>query len=104
MLIVYSPKAAIRLTIFKSKCFINFQALHSCFDTLHAVLPTRLPRELFYQKFADLYSQSDLGPYYDLVQAGKMTIEDCKNGKIMLDTMADWQHYIEKDPILGTKM
>ena len=32
-----------------------------------------------------------------------MTIEDCKNGKIMLDTMADWQHYIEKDPILGTK-
>ncbi|MBN2375098.1 MAG: radical SAM protein [Sedimentisphaerales bacterium] len=75
---------------------------YSCFDTLHAVLPTRLPRELFYQKFADLYRQSDLGPYYDLVQAGKMTIEDCKHGKIMLDTMANWQHYIEKDPILGT--
>jgi len=76
---------------------------YSCFDTLHAVLPTRLPRELFYQNFANLYHQSDIGPYYDLVQANKMTIEDCKRGKIMLDTMADWERYIEKDPILGTK-
>ena len=76
---------------------------YSCFDTLHAVLPTRLPREIFYQNFAKLYHQSDIGPYYDLVQAGKMTIEDCKRGKIMLDAMADWERYIEKDPILGSK-
>ena len=76
---------------------------YSCFDTLHAVLPTRLPREVFYQNFANLYCQSDIGPYYDLIQAGKMTIEDCKRGKIMLDAMADWERYIEKDPILGTK-
>ena len=75
---------------------------YSCFDTLHAVLPTRLPREVFYQNFANLYRQNDIGPYYDLVQAGKMTIEDCKRGKIMLDTMADWERYIDKDPILGT--
>ncbi|MBN1766836.1 MAG: radical SAM protein [Sedimentisphaerales bacterium] len=76
---------------------------YSCFDTLHVVLPTRLPRDVFYQNFADLYRQRDIGPYYDLVQAGKMTIEDCKRGKIMLDTMSDWERYIEKDPILGTK-
>jgi hopanoid C-3 methylase len=74
---------------------------YSCFDTLHAVLPTRLPREKFYQNFADLYRQRNLGPYYDLVRAGKMTIEDCKQGKRMLDAMADWEQYIEKDPILG---
>jgi len=74
---------------------------YSCFDTLHAVLPTRLPREKFYQNFADLYRQRNIGPYYELVQAGKMTIEDCKNGKMMLDAMADWERYIEKDPILG---
>ena len=74
---------------------------YSCFDTLHAVLPTRLPREQFYQNFANLYRQNDIGPYYDLVQAGKMTIEDCKRGKIMLDTMAQWERYVEKDPILG---
>jgi len=74
---------------------------YSCFDTLHAVLPTRLPRETFYQHFADLYRQRDIGPYYDLVRAGKMTVEDCKRGKSMLDAMADWERYIEKDPILG---
>ena len=76
---------------------------YSCFDTLHAVLPTRLPRERFYQSFAGLYRQPSLGPYYDLVRAGKMTVEDCKQGKRMLDAMADWHRYIEKDPILGER-
>ena len=77
---------------------------YSCFDTLHAVLPTRLPREIFYQNFANLYRQTDIGPYYDLVQAGKMTIEDCKCGKIMLDAMADWELYLENDPVLQKKI
>jgi radical SAM superfamily enzyme YgiQ (UPF0313 family) len=76
---------------------------YSCFDTLHAVLPTRLPREEFYRHFADLYRQSDIGPYYDLVQSGKMTIQDCRRGKTMLDAAADWEQYIEKDPILGAQ-
>jgi len=74
---------------------------YSCFDTLHAVLPTRLPREKFYQNFAGLYRQHDIGPYYELVQAGKMTVEDCRRGKTMLDTLADWERYTEKDPVLG---
>ncbi|MGE5295944.1 MAG: B12-binding domain-containing radical SAM protein [Solirubrobacterales bacterium] len=74
---------------------------YSCFDTLHAVVPTRLPREEFYQRFADLYRQTDIGPYYNLVQSGKMTIEDCRRGKRMLDALADWERYIENDPVLG---
>lgn len=74
---------------------------YSCFDTLHAVLPTRLPRERFYQNFAGLYRQRNLGPYYELVSAGKMTIADCKRGKRMLDALAQWERYIEKDPILS---
>jgi radical SAM superfamily enzyme YgiQ (UPF0313 family) len=74
---------------------------YSCFDTLHAVLPTRLPRETFYRCFADLYRQYNIGPYIDLVRAGKMTIENCKRGKAMLDAMADWERYIDKDPVLG---
>jgi radical SAM superfamily enzyme YgiQ (UPF0313 family) len=74
---------------------------YSCFDTLHAVLPTRLPREEFYRHFASLYRQTDISPYYDLVQSGKMTIQDCKRGKTMLDAAADWEQYVEKDPILG---
>jgi radical SAM superfamily enzyme YgiQ (UPF0313 family) len=74
---------------------------YSCFDTLHAVLPTRLPRETFYRHFASLYRQYSLDPYIDLVRAGKMTIENCKRGKQMLDAMADWERYIDRDPILG---
>ncbi len=74
---------------------------YSSFDTLHAVLPTRLPREEFYRHFADLYRQTDIGPYYNLVQSGKMSIENCRRGKEMLDAMADWERYIEKDPVLG---
>ncbi|MBN2210769.1 MAG: radical SAM protein [Sedimentisphaerales bacterium] len=70
---------------------------YTAFDTLHAVLPTCLPLERFYQCFADLYRQTDVQPYYDLVRAGKMTIEDCKHGKMMLDAMADWERYLDKD-------
>ncbi len=76
---------------------------YSCFDTLHAVLPTRLPRDEFYRNFADLYRQRSLGPYYDLVREGKMSIEDCKRGKRMLETMADWERYLENDPVLGRR-
>jgi hypothetical protein len=74
---------------------------YSCYDCLHAVLPTRLPREEFYRQFANLYRQRDLGPYYDLVREGKLTIEDCKRGKEMLDAMTRWEMYLPNDPILG---
>jgi len=74
---------------------------YSCFDTLHSVLPTRLPREKFYQNFANLYRQTDMSPYCDLVRNGKLTIADCKRGKMILDAMTQWERYIEKDPILG---
>ena len=74
---------------------------YSCYDCLHPVIPTRLPREEFYKQFASLYRQRGLGPYYELVRAGKLTIEDCKRGKQMLDTMANWESYIPNDPVLG---
>lgn len=74
---------------------------YSCYDTMHSVLPTRLPREEFYRQFANLYRQIDVGPYYDLVRAGKLTIANCKQGKAMLDSASNWELYLEKDPILG---
>jgi len=74
---------------------------YRCYDCLHAVLPTRLDREEFYRQFAGLYRQRDLGPYYDLVRQGKLTIEDCKRGKEMLDAMTRWERYLPDDPILG---
>lgn len=75
---------------------------YSCYDILHAVVPTRLPREEFYKQFANLYRQTDLGPYYDLVREGKLTIDDCRRGKRMLDAMSHWEFYLDKDPILGS--
>ncbi len=74
---------------------------YSCYDCLHAVLPTRLPREEFYKEFANLYRQTDVGPYYDLVRAGKLTIDDCKRGKAMLDAMQQWESFLPNDPVLG---
>jgi len=74
---------------------------YTCYDTLHAVTPTRMPRVEFYKHFADLYRQTDLGPYYDLVREGKLTIDDCRRGKRMLDAMSHWEYYLDKDPVLG---
>jgi radical SAM superfamily enzyme YgiQ (UPF0313 family) len=74
---------------------------YSCYDTLHAVTPTRLPRERFYELYASLYKQTGLGPYYDLVSQGKLSIADCRKGKAMLEAMTHWELYAEKDPVLG---
>ncbi len=73
---------------------------YTCFDTMHAVVPTRLPREVFYQHFAALYRQTKLGPYYDLVQSGRLTVEECRRGKAILDAMSDWERYLVNDPVL----
>jgi radical SAM superfamily enzyme YgiQ (UPF0313 family) len=74
---------------------------YACYDNLHAVLPTRLPREEFYRQFAWLYRPRSLSVYYDLVQQGILSIEDCRMGKEMLQTFSNWQLYLENDPILA---
>ncbi|MFP4139441.1 MAG: B12-binding domain-containing radical SAM protein [Phycisphaerae bacterium] len=74
---------------------------YTCYDCLHSVLPTKLPRDEFYQQFAKLYHQNDLTPYYELVSDGKLTIDDCRRGKAMLDEMSEWTNYIPGDPVLS---
>jgi len=74
---------------------------YRCYDTLHAVIPTRLPRERFYQNLADLYRQTSVAPYFEMVRSGKLTIEDMKRGKEMLSAMGRWENYVINDPILG---
>jgi radical SAM superfamily enzyme YgiQ (UPF0313 family) len=74
---------------------------YTCFDALHAVVPTRLPREVFYQNFAALYRQTSLEPYYDLVQSGRLTIDQIRRGKTVLDSLVQWERYVEHDPVLG---
>jgi len=73
---------------------------YTCYDALHAVLPTRLPREEFYRQFARLYRQSDLSPYVDMVRNGKLSLEDMKRGREMLHLMSQPERYALNDPIL----
>ncbi len=77
---------------------------YRCFDAMHSVLKTRLDREEFYRQFAELYRQTDISPYYDLVRNGKLTIEDCKRGKKMLDAMSIPEKYFDGDPVLSGKV
>lgn len=76
---------------------------YRCYDCLHAVTPTRLPREEFYRNFAELYRQTDLAPYFEMIRNGKLTIEDMKRGKEMLDSMSRPETYAVNDPILGRR-
>ena len=74
---------------------------YRCFDALHAVTETRLPREEFYRHFAELYRQTDLTPYFDMVRDGRLSIEDMKRGKAMLEAMSRPETYAVHDPVLG---
>jgi radical SAM superfamily enzyme YgiQ (UPF0313 family) len=76
---------------------------YRCYDTLHSVLPTRLPREEFYRQLASLYGQPRLGPLYDMVASGKYDMADLRRGYKMLKTMYSWELFLENDPILGEK-
>jgi len=74
---------------------------YTCYDALHAVVPTRLPREEFYRQYAALYHQPDPRPYFDLLHEGKLSMEEFRNGMKMLEAMGRWEFYAENDPILG---
>jgi radical SAM superfamily enzyme YgiQ (UPF0313 family) len=75
---------------------------YTCFDALHAVVETALPRERFYQHVAALYKQTelDVGRYMELISEGKLTIADLKRGKKVLDAMSKWENYAKNDPVL----
>ena len=73
---------------------------YTCFDTLHAVLPTRLPRDEFYQRYAGLYKQADLLQYYDLVRRGQLSVDDVRQGHKIYLAMSDWELYADNDPVL----
>jgi radical SAM superfamily enzyme YgiQ (UPF0313 family) len=76
---------------------------YTCFDAVHAVVPTRLPREEFYRHFAELYQMRDAAYYYDMVRQGAMSPQDIKRGYKMLKEMSRWEWYAETDPVLGRR-
>ena len=74
---------------------------YTCFDTLHAVLPTRLPREQFYQQIAALYERPNLAPIEHYLREGRITMEAARFGRRVYRQFSRWQAYAERDPILG---
>ncbi len=53
---------------------------YTCFDALHAVLPTKLPREEFYRHFAGLIGRPNIQANYDLVSEGRISVAEFKRG------------------------
>jgi hypothetical protein len=74
---------------------------YTCFDTLHAVLPTRLPREHFYQQIASLYVKPNLEPIEHYLRQGRITMEAVRFGHQVYRQFSRWQAYAKRDPILG---
>ena len=73
---------------------------YTCFDTLHAVLPTRLSREEFYQHLASLYLKPNLDFVYEDVRQGRLTVEQVRHGHQILRHFGRWEAYGEGDPVL----
>lgn len=76
---------------------------YTCFDTLHAVVPTRLPREEFYQNFASLYRTPNPDAFYNLLRQGRLSIEQIKVGNRIMKPFGRWENYLEGDPVLGNR-
>jgi radical SAM superfamily enzyme YgiQ (UPF0313 family) len=74
---------------------------YKCFDTLHAVLPTRLPREQFYQHLASLYLTPNIDAIDHYLRQGRLTKDAARFGRRVYRQFGRWQAYTERDPILG---
>ncbi len=73
---------------------------YTCFDTLHAVVPTRLPREEFYKQFASLYARRNIEFIHECLRQGRLTMEQVRFGDRIFKQFSRWESYIEHDPIL----
>jgi len=76
---------------------------YTCFDALHAVVPTRLPREQFYQHLASLYLKLNTEPIYEYVRQGRLTMDQVRFGHRILKQLGRWEAYLEGDPVLGRR-
>ena len=65
------------------------------FDALHAVLPTRLPREEFYKEFAALYRPSNLPLIYDWISSGRLTIERARKAQEILMELGNYENFLK---------
>jgi hopanoid C-3 methylase len=65
------------------------------FDALHAVLPTRLPREEFYAEFSSLYRPDNPGLVYDWISSGRITIERARQASKILKELGKPENFLK---------
>ncbi len=71
------------------------------FDALHAVLPTRLPREEFYKEFAALYRPDNPGLVYDWIRSGRLTMEEARQARTILMELGNPENFLKGEEAVG---
>ncbi|MCX5683380.1 MAG: cobalamin-dependent protein [Planctomycetota bacterium] len=71
------------------------------FDALHAVLPTRLPREEFYKEFAGLYRPDNPGLVYDWISTGRITMERARKARKILMELGNYENFLQGERAVG---
>ena len=71
------------------------------FDALHAVLPTRLPREEFYKEFAALYRPDNLALIYDWISSGRLTMERARKAREILMELGNYENFLKGERAVG---
>ncbi|MEA3367824.1 MAG: cobalamin-dependent protein, partial [Planctomycetota bacterium] len=73
------------------------------FDALHAVLPTRLPREEFYRHFASLYRPDNLDLAYEWISSGRITMDRARKAHQILAELGDYRNFLKGEETAGLK-
>jgi hopanoid C-3 methylase len=71
------------------------------FDALHAVLPTRLPREEFYKEFASLYRPDNPGLIYDWISSGRITMDRARQARKILMDLGKPENFLQGERAVG---
>jgi len=71
------------------------------FDALHAVLPTRLPREAFYKEFASLYRPDNPELLYDWISSGRITMDRARKARKILLELGDYRNFLKGEHDVG---
>ena len=71
------------------------------FDALHAVLPTRLPREEFYKEFAALYRPDNPGLVYDWISSGRITMQRARKAREILMELGNYENFLRGEQAVG---
>lgn len=74
------------------------------FDALHAVLPTRLPREEFYKEFAGLYRPDNPGLIYDWISSGRITMERARKARTILMELGNYENFLRGEQAVGLNL